>query len=61
MSQGKEAKNCWEFKECPPEKRSKCSAYKVGAGQECWLVCEYAKLSSRDFCLNCEWFKQFNA
>lgn len=31
-------KQCWEIKNCPGEKKSKCPAWEFNAGEYCWFV-----------------------
>lgn len=58
-----EAKNCWEFWNCPPEIRENCPAYQTNSGQECWLVakdfCPRRKTKYKH-CWECPWFQKLN-
>ena len=32
------AKNCWEFMDCPKKFKENCRAYVYGIGNECWFL-----------------------
>ena len=32
------ARNCWNYLDCPPERREQCPAFLQGKGQSCWEV-----------------------
>lgn len=34
----KDLKPCWEWEECPVEKREKCAAWEFKAGNLCWFI-----------------------
>ena len=34
----KEARPCWEIRNCPPETRSDCPAWEFKAGNLCWFI-----------------------
>ncbi len=34
----KTQKQCWEIKECPPERKHKCPAWEFQLGTRCWFV-----------------------
>ena len=60
--------NCWDYKQCPEERRSQCPAYLDDEGDNCWLVigtlCEgrpRTDLNDKvDMCSRCE-FRKSNA
>jgi len=65
---GKPLVPCWELRECSPEKKEKCPAWKFNTGHMCWFIngtiCQgkahrdwYEKVR---FCLICEAFKPVN-
>jgi hypothetical protein len=29
---------CWEFKDCPPDRKGRCPAFEFNCGDLCWLV-----------------------
>ncbi len=61
--------NCWEFKNCPEEIRTKCPAYPL-RGKDCWKVtgtkCEGGTIEKSslaekiEFCRKeCDFYKQY--
>lgn len=44
----KESGNCWDIRNCPEEKKTRCPAWEFDSGQFCWFisgtVCEGEKL-----------------
>jgi len=30
--------NCWDLRNCPEEKKNKCSAWEFNSGQFCWFI-----------------------
>ncbi len=34
----KKNKNCWNLKNCPKEKRTKCPAWEFDSGEFCWFI-----------------------
>ncbi len=34
----RELGECWEVKDCPPERRSTCPAWEFKAGRMCWFI-----------------------
>ncbi len=60
----KDAKNCWEFRDCPDVIREKCPAYVFESGRECWMLAEdfCSKMLNGHFkkCFDCHWFKKLN-
>ncbi len=56
--------NCWDFWECPLERRNECPAYKFNAGRECYDVASnYCPRVGRDFvnCWECPWYKKLQS
>lgn len=58
--------NCWDFMNCPQDKREDCNAY-PNSGRSCWLVagtlcngCEKLGLFAEQIesCTICPWFKE---
>lgn len=57
--------NCWEFLECPTERRDSCPAYPL-KGSICWIVmetmCKGEKQSTfshkRENCIDCGFLKR---
>jgi len=59
----KESENCWDFWDCPENKRNDCLVYKKGLGRACWYVPSYARAKvKRDFkhCWECSWYSKIN-
>lgn len=60
--------NCWEFKKCPEETRSRCPAHPT-RGQDCWKVtgtkCERGLIEKKTlaekilYCQSCGFFRDF--
>jgi hypothetical protein len=56
--------NCWEFKNCPKERKEVCPAYPK-KGQICWVVMKTLckgetqgdLTAKRDNCINCDYLK----
>jgi len=54
--------NCWEFLDCPIDKRKKCDSYKRNLGDACWFVAndvgtECYAYKQYNGCKNCPWYK----
>ena len=54
--------NCWEFINCPINKRIKCEVYQKKLGDVCWFVVEDSGKICFDNkenknCNTCEWFE----
>ncbi|MFO8077938.1 MAG: hypothetical protein R6U21_04800 [Thermoplasmatota archaeon] len=52
--------NCWEFHQCPEEKRKDCYVYNAHLGRTCWQFVGYAHLAefaldTYESCENCPW------
>ena len=61
----KDPKNCWEFFNCPKEKKEKCIVHQLDVGECCHLFlnhigkeCYAYKLY--DKCVNCPWYEIYN-
>lgn len=56
------ARNCWELIYCPPECRTKCIAYTLEGGEDCWFFNDVSTGGPRKKqhigCLNCPIFKR---
>jgi len=54
------AKNCWEFMECPKELQEKCPAYVYEMGNECWFLAKLEdgcpRYKTGEGCIDCPWF-----
>ncbi|MBI5389764.1 hypothetical protein HZB01_05295 [Candidatus Woesearchaeota archaeon] len=58
-----EPESCWEFWHCPKNVKEQCLAYKLDAGNRCWLVSvEFCPRAHQEFsnCMACPWFKKMN-
>jgi len=58
--QREEYHNCWEFHQCPEEKRKKCYVFNAHLGRTCWQFVDYAQLGEYaldkyESCANCPW------
>lgn len=57
--------NCWEIKNCPREKKSKCPAWEFNSGEFCWFIsgtiCDSTVYGTLDekltICRDCEVMK----
>jgi hypothetical protein len=54
-------KNCWEFKNCPKERRERCDIYKYGYGDKCWISINDVVIKGcgegKKNCFDCPWYK----
>ncbi len=59
---GTPLQNCWEFMNCPEEKREECMVYEEGWGKDCWIFIDYAagchSYAAHNSCLKCPWFRK---
>lgn len=64
-----EAKNCWEFMDCPEKTREKCRVYTTNLGNSCWMLATGLKARNLgcfnvkenfEHCWECPWFKKLN-
>ncbi|MCP4651309.1 MAG: hypothetical protein GY853_14670 [PVC group bacterium] len=64
----KDAKNCWEYWDCPEEAKKECPSYHADKGNECWLLgaaycaehCPFDKQHRGILgCIHCPWYKKF--
>ena len=59
-----EPQNCWEFRNCPKEKRDKCPAYTTNSGKECfYLTKDMRPRFKKEFrhCWECPCYKKINS
>ena len=61
----KDPEKCWEFFNCPKEKKEKCIVYHLDVGECCHLFlnhigkeCYAYKLYNK--CVNCPWYEKNN-
>ncbi|MGW8195063.1 MAG: helix-turn-helix domain-containing protein [Desulforhopalus sp.] len=38
LSRRRKLGNCWEIKNCPPEKKEQCPAWEFDSGEFCWFI-----------------------
>jgi len=66
MNTSKKTESCWEFMNCPDEKKSKCHAYLTETGFKCWKTVgtesnyeadECLQLGNKD-CVDCSFYKK---
>jgi hypothetical protein len=56
-----EHQNCWEFNDCPKERRDKCPAFLTYHGRDCYNFAEnYCRRPDMAFqrCEECPWYKK---
>ena len=57
--------NCWEFLNCPNEKKENCIVYQLDTGKDCYLFLNHIEkeryaYNLHDTCINCPWYKENN-
>ncbi|MBM3247992.1 MAG: hypothetical protein FJZ10_01005 [Candidatus Omnitrophica bacterium] len=64
MPNNKEARNCWDYWQCPKHKKESCTVYGLDMGSQCFNVFDdYRPQAQRGFeyCFDCPWFKMRQA
>jgi hypothetical protein len=59
-----ESQNCWEFWNCPDEKKQTCDAYLTNSGKECFnFTKDFTPHVEKEFkkCWECPWYKKIKA
>ena len=67
MKKNTSAENCWEYMDCPDDKKSECPAYLTETGFECWKTAgdesdfdskKCDKIEVGKHCTDCPWYKK---